>query len=143
VPHSAWLENYVRPNAMATSLGPSWFVQLILSHTNVLPGYGYMFFFVNRTLALKKTSNNTKHLKKNKNYIEIFEKPFIFNLQTVSTARRRSSPNRPNVVGCRRKVAERVKKTTHTLLKLVDTLTLITILSNTRFKITKNGLREQ
>jgi hypothetical protein len=41
-------------------------------------------------------------------------KPFIFNLQTVSTTRRRyrSSPSRPNVVGCGREVAERVKKTT-------------------------------
>jgi hypothetical protein len=29
------------------------------------------FFVVNRTLALKETSNNTKHLKKNKKYNEI------------------------------------------------------------------------
>jgi hypothetical protein len=35
---------------------------------------------VNRTLALKETMNNTKHLKKNKKYNEILEKPFIFNL---------------------------------------------------------------
>jgi hypothetical protein len=69
---------------------------------------------VNRTLSLKETRNNTKHLKKNKNYNEILEKPFIFNLQTVSTARRhcRSSLSWPDVVGCGREVAERVKKTT-------------------------------
>jgi hypothetical protein len=66
------------------------------------------------TLALKETTNSTKHLKKNENYNEILEKPFIFNLQTVSTARRRcrSSLNRPDVDGCGREVAERVKKTT-------------------------------
>jgi predicted Fe-S protein YdhL (DUF1289 family) len=44
----------------------------------------------------------------------ILEKPFNFNLQTVSTACRRccSSLSRLDVVGCARKVAERVKKTT-------------------------------
>lgn len=42
-------------------------------------------FFANRTLALKETTKSTKHLKKNENYNEILEKPFIFNLQTVST----------------------------------------------------------
>jgi hypothetical protein len=65
-------------------------------------------------LALKETTNNTKHLKKNKNYNEILEKPLIFNLQTVSTARRRcrSSLSRSDVVGCGREVAERIKKTT-------------------------------
>jgi hypothetical protein len=31
--------------------------------------------------------NSTKHPKKNENYNNILEKPFIFNLQTVSTAR--------------------------------------------------------
>jgi hypothetical protein len=68
-------------------------------------------------LALKETTNSTKHLKKNENYNEILEKPFIFNLQTVSTARRRCrcSLSRPDVVGCRREVAERVKKTTSVL----------------------------
>jgi hypothetical protein len=57
------------------------------------------FFFANRTLASKETTNSTKHLKKNENYNDIFEKPFIFNLQTVSTARRRcrSSLSRPDV----------------------------------------------
>jgi poly-beta-hydroxyalkanoate depolymerase len=69
------------------------------------------FFFANRTLLLKETTNNTKHLKINENYNKILEKPFNFNLQTVSTACRRSSLNRPNVVGCRRKVTERIKKT--------------------------------
>jgi hypothetical protein len=39
-----------------------------------------MAFFSNRTLALEETPNNTKHLKKNKNYNEILEKPFIFKL---------------------------------------------------------------
>jgi hypothetical protein len=72
------------------------------------------FFFANRTLALKETRNSTKQSKKNKNYNEILEKPFTFNLQTVSTARRRgrSSLSRPDVVGCGREVAEGVKKTT-------------------------------
>jgi hypothetical protein len=32
------------------------------------------------TLALKETPNSTKHPKKNENYNEILEKPFIFNL---------------------------------------------------------------
>jgi hypothetical protein len=56
--------------------------------------------------------NSTKHLKKSENYNEILEKPFIFNHQTVSTARHRSSLSRLDVVGCGREVAERVKKTT-------------------------------
>jgi hypothetical protein len=57
---------------------------------------------------------STKYPKKNKNYNEILEKPFIFNLQTVSTARHRcrSSLSWPAVVCCGRKVIERVKKTT-------------------------------
>jgi hypothetical protein len=42
----------------------------------------------NRTLALKETTNSIKHPKKNENYNKILEKSFIFNLQTVSTARR-------------------------------------------------------
>jgi hypothetical protein len=69
---------------------------------------------VNRTLALKETTNSTKHPKKNVNYNEILEKPFIFNLQTVSTVRRRcrSSLSQPDVVGCGREVVEQVKKTT-------------------------------
>jgi hypothetical protein len=52
--------------------------------------------------------NSTKHLKKNKNYNEILEKPFNFKFQTVLTARRRcrSSLNPPDVVGCGREVAE-------------------------------------
>jgi hypothetical protein len=64
------------------------------------------------TLELKETTNSTKHLKKNKNNNEILEKPFIFNLQTVSTARHRcrSFLSRPDVVGCGREVAEQVKK---------------------------------
>jgi ppGpp synthetase/RelA/SpoT-type nucleotidyltranferase len=89
------------------------------------------FFFANRTLVLKETSNSIKQSKKNKNYNKILEKPFIFNLQTVSTARRRcrSSLSRFDVVDCRREVAERVKKTTSILktkkkdelpLKLLD-----------------------
>jgi hypothetical protein len=70
-------------------------------------------FFANRTLALKETTNSTKH-KKNENYNKIVEKPFIFNLQTVSTAQRRCrfSLSRPDVVGCGREVAEWIKKTT-------------------------------
>jgi hypothetical protein len=50
-------------------------------------GNGILSFFANRTLALKETSNGKKQLKKNKNYNKILEKPFIFNLQTVSMAR--------------------------------------------------------
>jgi hypothetical protein len=74
----------------------------------------FVFVFANRILALKETTNSTKHPKKNENYNEILEKPLIFNLRTVSTARRRcrSSLSRPDVVGCGREVAERVKKTT-------------------------------
>jgi hypothetical protein len=58
--------------------------------------------------------NSIKHPKKNKNYNEILEKPFIFNLQTVTTVHRccRSSLCRTDVVGCGREVVERVKKTT-------------------------------
>jgi hypothetical protein len=64
---------------------------------------------------LKETTNSTKHPKKN--YNEILEKPFIFNLQTVSTACRccRSSLSRPDDVGCRQEVIERVKNTTSIL----------------------------
>jgi hypothetical protein len=40
-----------------------------------------IFFFANRTLALKETANSTKHLNKNENYIKIFEMSFISNLQ--------------------------------------------------------------
>jgi hypothetical protein len=71
-------------------------------------------FFANRTLVLKETTNSTKHPKKNKNYNEILEKPFIFNLQTVLMVPRhcRSSLSRPNIVGCRQEVTERVMKTT-------------------------------
>jgi hypothetical protein len=63
-------------------------------------------FFVNRTLALKETPNSTKHLKKNENYNEILEKPFIFNLQTMSTTHRhcRSSLSRLDIVGCGQEV---------------------------------------
>jgi hypothetical protein len=56
--------------------------------------------------------NSAKYPKKNEIYNEILEKPFIFNLWTVSTARRRchSPLSRPDVVGCGRKVVEQVKK---------------------------------
>jgi hypothetical protein len=74
----------------------------------------FSYFFANRILALKETTNSTKHAKKNENYNEILEKPFIFNLQTVSAARRccRSSLSRLDVVDCGREVVEQVKKTT-------------------------------
>jgi hypothetical protein len=42
-------------------------------------------FLVNSSLALKETTNSTKHPKRNKNYNKILEKPFIFNLQTAAT----------------------------------------------------------
>jgi hypothetical protein len=86
---------------------------------------------MNRILALKETPNSTKHPKKNENYNEILENPFIFNLQTVAMARRRcrSSLSRHDVVDCGREVPERVKKTTSVpetkkkeelLMKLLD-----------------------
>jgi hypothetical protein len=79
-----------------------------------------------------------KHLEKNEIYNEILEKPFIFNLQTVSMARRccRSSLSQPDVVGCGREVAERIKKTTSVPdtkkkeklpMKLLDDLKIPTI----------------
>ena len=63
-----------------------------------------------RTLKLRETSNNTKHLNKNENYNEILEMPFVFNLQTVLMAgrRRRSTLSQPEVVGCGQEVVERV-----------------------------------
>jgi hypothetical protein len=69
--------------------------------------------FANRTLALRETSNSIKHLNKNKNSKEILMAS-VYNLSTVSTTRCccRSSLSRPDVVGCGREVAERVKKTT-------------------------------
>jgi hypothetical protein len=87
--------------------------------------------FANRTVTLKETTNSTKHLKKNENYNEILKKPFIFNLQTMSTAHRRcrSSLSRHDIIGCGREVAEQVKKTTSVtktkkkkklLMKLLD-----------------------
>jgi hypothetical protein len=87
--------------------------------------------------------NNRNHLKKNEKYNEILEKPFIFNLQTVSTARHRcrSSLSRPDIVGCGRKVVERVKKTTSVLetkkkeelpMKLLDYLKIPTTRRNPR-----------
>jgi hypothetical protein len=95
------------------------YLQSMISHRpfSLVPApYSFRptLFFVNRILALKETTNSIKHHKENKNYNKILEKPLIFNLQTVSTARRRcrSSLSRPNVVGCGREVAERVKKTT-------------------------------
>jgi hypothetical protein len=73
-----------------------------------------LILFCEYDFALKETPNSTKHPKKNKNYNEILEKPFIFNLQIVSTARRRcrSSLSQPDVVGCGQEVAEWVMKTT-------------------------------
>jgi hypothetical protein len=69
--------------------------------------------FANRS-DIKETMNNTKHLKKNKNYNEILDEHCIFNLQTVSTwhCYYRTSQDRRDVVGCRWKVAEQVKKIT-------------------------------
>jgi hypothetical protein len=34
-----------------------------------------LIFFANRTLALKETTNNIKHLNKNENYIKILKMP--------------------------------------------------------------------
>jgi hypothetical protein len=69
--HDRWL----LPEPLATS-----FPVLYSHHTQQHSS----FFFANKTLALKETTNNTKHPKKNENYNEILENPFIFNLQTVS-----------------------------------------------------------
>jgi hypothetical protein len=88
-------------------------------------------------LALKETTNSTKYLNKNKNYIETLEMPFIVNLQTVSTARRRyrSSESRPDVVGCELEVAEQAQKATSVLetkkkdespMKLLDDMKIST-----------------
>jgi hypothetical protein len=65
-------------------------------------------------LALKETTSSTKHLNNNENYIEILEIPFIFNLQTVSMARRRcsTSHSRPDVVDYGREVAKWAQKAT-------------------------------
>jgi hypothetical protein len=65
-------------------------------------------------LSLKEIASSTKHLNNNENYIEILEIPFIFNLQTVSTARRRcsTSHSRPDVVDCGREVTEWAQKAT-------------------------------
>jgi hypothetical protein len=112
-----WIES-----VLATATIPVAILLVEISHflcvgksiNHLFGSYTNSAFFVNRTLALKETANSTKHLKKNKNYNEIIKKPFIFNLQTVSTARRRcrSSLSRSDVVGCGWEVAERVKKTT-------------------------------
>jgi hypothetical protein len=72
-------------------------------------------FIAKRILALRETSNSIKYLNKKENYNEILEMSFVFNLQTVSAARRRrccSSLCWPDVVGCRREVTEHVKKIT-------------------------------
>jgi hypothetical protein len=60
---------------------------------------------------------NSKASQGKKSYNEIIEKPFIINLQNVRTVHRhcRSSQSRPDVIGCGREVAERVKKTTSVL----------------------------
>jgi hypothetical protein len=40
----------------------------------------YPSVFIQNQQTIKETTNNTKHPKKNENYNEILEKPFIFNL---------------------------------------------------------------
>jgi hypothetical protein len=100
-----------------------------------------MSIFANRALALKETSNSITHPKKNKNYNEILKKTFIFNLPTVSTVCRRfhSFPSWLDVVGCRQKVTEWVKKTTSVLetkkkeklpMKLLDDMKIHTTRRN-------------
>jgi hypothetical protein len=61
--------------------------------------------------------NSLKHPKKNEIYSEILEKPFIFNLHTVSTTRRRCRSS--DVVGCEREAIERFKKV-ELSMKLLD-----------------------
>jgi hypothetical protein len=60
---------------------------------------------------------STKHLNKKKKYNEALKMPFVFNLQTMSTARRRCrfSLSRLDVVGCGQEDAKRIKKTTSVL----------------------------
>jgi hypothetical protein len=70
------------------------------------------FFFAKKTLVLREISNSTKHINKKKNYNQILKMYFVFNLQTVSTSRRRSSLSRPDIIGCRWKFTELVRKTT-------------------------------
>jgi hypothetical protein len=48
--------------------------------------------FCEQDTGIKKTSNNIKQPKKNKYYNEILDKPFIFNLQTVSTRATAAAP---------------------------------------------------
>jgi ppGpp synthetase/RelA/SpoT-type nucleotidyltranferase len=74
-------------------------------------------FIAKRILALRETSNSIKYLNKKENYNEILEMSFVFNLQTMSIAFRRcrSSLSQPDIVGCRREVTGRVKKTTSVL----------------------------
>jgi hypothetical protein len=68
-----------------------------------------LVFFLRVGIGIKRNNEQYKTPLKNKNYIEILEMPFIFNIKTVSTARRRchTSHSRPDVVGCGREVAER------------------------------------
>jgi hypothetical protein len=72
------------------------------------------FFFCEYDSRIERNSEQYKASKKIKNYNEILEKPFIFNLQIVLTVHRRchSSLSQPDVVGCGWEVAKRVKKTT-------------------------------
>jgi hypothetical protein len=77
------------------------------------------------------------HSKKNKNYNKILEKPFIFNLLTVSMVRRRfhSFPSQLDVVGCGQKVAEWVpetKKKEELPMKLLDDVKICTTRRNPR-----------
>jgi hypothetical protein len=98
---------------------------------------------VNRFLVLKETTNSTKHPKQNENYNKILEKPFILNIQTVSTACHhcRSSLSWPDIVDCGREVTEQVKKTTSILemkkkeelpMKLLDDSKIPTARQNPR-----------
>jgi hypothetical protein len=60
------------------------------------------------TFVIKRSSKQYKTPQQNINYIEILDMPFIFNLQTVSSARRRrhSSQSRSGIVGCGREVTK-------------------------------------
>jgi hypothetical protein len=87
-------------------------------------------FFTNKTLALKQTPNSTKYLKENENYNEILKKPFVFNLQTESTACRRSSLNRPDEQVKKTTPVPKTKKNEELSMKLLDDPKIPTVRRN-------------
>jgi hypothetical protein len=85
----------------------------------------YPSFFTNRTLTLKEIANSTKHFNKNKNYVKILKMPFIFNLQTVSTAHRRCRSSQSHVVDV---ISVLEKKKDEPPMKLLDDPKILTVI---------------